>query len=62
MVERGTATRVSVAVLIRPLLVILRFVLIVVLSQVALVSARTRLERADHPTGMGRDAGLIATN
>ena len=50
MVERGTATRVSVAVLIRLLLVILTFVLIVVLSQVALVSARTRLERADLPT------------
>jgi glutathione transport system permease protein len=41
---------VSVAVLIRLLLVILTFVLIVVLSQVALVSARTRLERADLPT------------
>ncbi len=38
------------AVLIRVLLVILTFVLIVVLSQVALVSARTRLERADLPT------------
>ena len=50
MVERGTATRVSMAVLIRLLLVILTFVLIVVLSQVALVSARTRLERADLPT------------
>lgn len=37
-------------VLIRVLLVILTFVLIVVLSQVALVSARTRLERADLPT------------
>ena len=38
------------AVLIRLLLVILTFVLIIVLSQVALVSARTRLERADLPT------------
>ena len=38
------------AVSIRLLLVILTFVLIVVLSQVALVSARTRLERADLPT------------
>jgi peptide/nickel transport system permease protein len=35
---------------IRLLLVILTFVLIVVLSQIALVSARTRLERADLPT------------
>jgi ABC-type dipeptide/oligopeptide/nickel transport system permease component len=50
VVERGTATRASLAVLIRLLLVILTFVLIVVLSQVALVSARTRLERADLPT------------
>src|SRR5438270_4573635 len=38
------------AVLMRLLLVILTFVLIIVLSQVALVSARTRLERADLPT------------
>ena len=38
------------AVLVRLLLVALTFVLIVVLSQVALVSARTRLERADVPT------------
>jgi peptide/nickel transport system permease protein len=38
------------AVSIRALLVILTFVLIIVLSQVALVSARTRLERADLPT------------
>jgi ABC-type dipeptide/oligopeptide/nickel transport system permease component len=38
------------AVLIRLFLVALTFVLIVVLSQVALVSARTRLERADLPT------------
>jgi peptide/nickel transport system permease protein len=38
------------AVLVRLLLVTLTFVLIVVLSQVALVSARTRLERADLPT------------
>jgi peptide/nickel transport system permease protein len=38
------------AVSIRLLLVILTFVLIVVLSQIALVSARTRLERADLPT------------
>jgi ABC-type dipeptide/oligopeptide/nickel transport system permease component len=38
------------AVSIRLLLVVLTFVLIVVLSQVALVSARTRLERADPPT------------
>src|SRR3981081_3417900 len=38
------------AVSIRLLLVILTFVLIVVLSQVALVSARTRLERADLAT------------
>ncbi|HLZ47753.1 MAG TPA: ABC transporter permease subunit, partial [Candidatus Limnocylindria bacterium] len=38
------------AVLVRLLLVVLTFVLIVVLSQVALVSARTRLERADLPT------------
>lgn len=50
MVERGTAARVSVAVLVRLLLVVLTFVLIVVLSQVALVSARTRLERTDLPT------------
>jgi len=50
VVERGTATRVSLAVLIRLMLVILMFVLIVVRSQVALVSARTRLERADLPT------------
>jgi ABC-type dipeptide/oligopeptide/nickel transport system permease component len=49
-VERGTATRVSMAVLSRLLLVILTFVLIIVLSQVALVSARTRLERSDLPT------------
>ena len=38
------------AVLIRLLLVTLTFVFIIVLSQVALVSARTRLERADLPT------------
>jgi peptide/nickel transport system permease protein len=38
------------AVLVRLLLVVLTFVLIIVLSQVALVSARTRLERADLPT------------
>src|SRR5260221_12187667 len=38
------------AVLVRLLLVTCTFVLIVVLSQVALVSARTRLERADLPT------------
>lgn len=44
------ATRVSLAVLTRSLLVALTFVLIVMLSQVALVSARTRLERADLPT------------
>ncbi len=50
MVERGTAARVSMAVLVRLLLVTLTFVLIIVLSQVALVSARTRLERADLPT------------
>ncbi|MEA2661058.1 MAG: peptide/nickel transport system permease protein [Chloroflexota bacterium] len=50
MVERGTAARVSMAVLIRLVLVILTFVLIIVLSQVALVSARTRLERSDLPT------------
>ena len=50
MVERGTAARVSLAVLIRLSLVVLTFVLIIVLSQVALVSARTRLERADLPT------------
>jgi ABC-type dipeptide/oligopeptide/nickel transport system permease component len=48
--ERATAARVSMAVLVRLLLVALTFVLIVVLSQVALVSARTRLERADLPT------------
>ena len=48
--ERGTATRASLAVLIRLSLVVLTFVLIIVLSQVALVSARTRLERADLPT------------
>ena len=48
--ERGAATRTSLAVLVRLLLVALTFVLIVVLSQVALVSARTRLERADLPT------------
>ena len=50
MVERGAAARVSLAVLVRLALVILTFVLIIVLSQVALVSARTRLERADLPT------------
>ena len=50
MVERGAAARISMAVLIRSLLVVLTFVLIIVLSQVALVSARTRLERADLPT------------
>ena len=50
MVERGTATRASLAVLVRLSLVVLTFVLIIVLSQVALVSARTRLERADLPT------------
>ena len=50
MVERGTATRISLAVLVRLALVVLTFVLIIVLSQVALVSARTRLERADLPT------------
>ncbi|MDP9320710.1 MAG: ABC transporter permease [Chloroflexota bacterium] len=48
--ERGAAARVSMAVLIRLLLGTLTFVLIIVLSQVALVSARTRLERADLPT------------
>src|SRR5438105_13120138 len=48
--ERGTAARVSMAVVVRLLLVVLTFVLIIVLSQVALVSARTRLERADLPT------------
>ena len=52
--ERGTATRVSVAVLTRLLLVTLTFVLIVVLSQVAMASARTRLERADLPTIAGQ--------
>jgi len=50
VVERGAAARVSLAVVVRLALVILTFVLIVVLSQVALVSARTRLERADIPT------------
>ena len=50
MVERGAAARISTAVLIRLLLVALTFVLIIALSQVALVSARTRLERADLPT------------
>lgn len=50
MVERGAATRASLAVLVRLALVVLTFVLIIVLSQVALVSARTRLERADLPT------------
>jgi len=50
VVERGAAARISLAVLIRSLLIVLTFVLIVVLSQVALVSARTRLERADLPT------------
>src|SRR5260221_14523567 len=54
VVERGTATRVSVAVLTRVLLVVATFVLIVVLSQVAMVSARTRLERADLPTIAGQ--------
>jgi len=49
-VERGAATRASLAVLMRLGLVVLTFVLIIVLSQVALVSARTRLERADLPT------------
>ena len=52
--ERGTATRVSVAVLTRMLLVTATFVLIVVLSQVAMVSARTRLERADLPAIAGQ--------
>ncbi len=52
--ERGTATRVSMAVLTRLLLVALTFVLIVVLSQVAMVSARTRLERADLGTIAGQ--------
>ncbi len=52
--ERGTATRVSLAVLTRLLLVTATFVLIVVLSQVAMVSARTRLERADLPTIAGQ--------
>jgi len=50
VVERGAATRASLAVLVRLGLVLLTFVLIIVLSQVALVSARTRLERADIPT------------
>jgi len=50
VVERGAATRASLAVLVRLALVVLTFVLIIVLSQVALVSARTRLERADIPT------------
>jgi len=50
VVERGTATRISLAVLVRLGLVVVTFVLIIVLSQVALVSARTRLERADLPT------------
>ena len=45
--ERGKATRFLVAVSTRLLLVVMTFVLIVVLSQVAMVSARTRLERAD---------------
>jgi peptide/nickel transport system permease protein len=40
----------SLAVLIRVGLVVLTFALIIVLSQVALVSARTRLARADLPT------------
>lgn len=44
------AARISLALLVRFLLVTLTFVLIVVLSQVALVSARTRFERADLPT------------
>lgn len=48
--ERGAAARASVAVLVRLSLVVLTLVLIIVLSQVALVSARTRLERADLPT------------
>ncbi|HTJ61434.1 MAG TPA: ABC transporter permease [Candidatus Saccharimonadales bacterium] len=48
--ERGAAARASLAVLVRLALVVLTFVLIIVLSQVALVSARTRLERADLPT------------
>ncbi|HEX6062364.1 MAG TPA: ABC transporter permease [Candidatus Limnocylindria bacterium] len=48
--ERGAATRASLAVLVRLALVVLTFVLIIVLSQLALVSARTRLERADIPT------------
>src|SRR3979409_644660 len=54
VVERGTAARMSVAVLTRLLLVVATFVLIVVLSQVAMVSARTRLERADLPTIAGQ--------
>lgn len=52
--ERGSATRISVAVLIRLLLVAATFVLIIVLSQVAMASARTRLERADLPTIAGQ--------
>ena len=52
--ERATATRISVAILSRALLVALTFVLIVVLSQVAMTSARTRLERADLPTIAGQ--------
>lgn len=50
MTGRTTLAHASLAVAIRVLLVGLTFVLIVVLSQVALVSARTRLERADLPT------------
>lgn len=54
MVERGTVARALLAVLTRLLLVILTFVLIVVLSQVAMVSARTRIERSDLPAIAGQ--------
>jgi ABC-type dipeptide/oligopeptide/nickel transport system permease component len=54
VVRRSTAAHVSLAVAIRFGLIVLTFVLIVVLSQLALVSARTRLERADLPTIVGQ--------
>lgn len=54
MVRRSTAAHVSLAIALRLGLVVLTFVLIVVLSQLALVSARTRLERSDLPTIVGQ--------
>ena len=61
--ELRAAARVTVAILTRALLVALTFVRIVVLSQVAMASAGTRLERADLPA-IARQAilELAATN